>query len=72
MVRWSEALEKTSFGTVTLEEGEGSRVGPEESPLMLPVLAVLPTLAGDGMGEKLCVCVCVCVCVCCVCVCVFP
>ena len=40
-------------------EGEETGAWPDvETPPPLPVLAVLPTLVGDGMGDVLC-CVCV-------------
>ena len=59
MVRWSAALLNISLGTVTCDEGEGSWEGAvvEAPPPPLPVLVVLPTLAGDGIGDRLCVCV---------------
>ena len=55
IVRCSAALLNTCFGTVTWEEGEGSWVelSDEAPPTPLPVLVVLPTLAGDGIGERL-------------------
>ena len=49
-VRCSVALATMCFGMVTVEEGEGSCEG---TTVVLVVLVVLPTLAGDGMGEKL-------------------
>ncbi len=67
MLKCSVARLKIRRGTVIVCEGE--REGSWEplrlvmAPLQLPVLPVLPTLAGEGRGEKLCVCVCVCVCV---------
>ena len=48
-VRCSAALLKISLGTDTEEESEIPHVPP---PFPLPVLAVLPTLAGDGKGEN--------------------
>ena len=61
MVRCSAALLNISLGTVTRGEGSWEALSDEAPPTPLPVLVVLPTLAGEGMGERLCVCVCVCV-----------
>ena len=52
MVRCSVALLKMTLGTEMEVDGagEGSIATP---PMPLPVLVVLPTLAGEGRGEKL-------------------
>ena len=51
-VSWSAALLKMCLGTVTVAESPRPEAWEQLAVPALLVLAVLPTLAGEGSGDK--------------------